>query len=327
MSSTVPLGGSSAADVRRLRAILRVDARAQLGEGPTWDPATGQLRWVDILGSRVHRFRPADGLLGPSLATGRHVGAAVPRAHGGLVLALAGGFAFIEPGTDPAEIADPRAIDASASAPVVADIEITIPVEADRPENRMNDAKCDPAGRLWAGTMAYAETAGAGRLYRLDPDGRLTTMLEHVTISNGLGWSPDGRTMYYIDSGSGGVDAFRYDLSAGAIDERRQVVAIAPADGVPDGLTVDSEGALWVALWGGGAVHRYLPDGTLDQIVELPCRLVTSCAFGGDRLGELFITTATVGLTDAELAAQPGAGGVFSCRPGGLGLPATPFAG
>ena len=323
MSSTVPPDGPAAAGVSRLRAILRVDARTQLGEGPTWDRVAEQLRWVDILGSRVHRFRPADDRVGPSLATGRHVGAAVPRARGGLVLALAGGFALLEPAADPADVDEQHPSD----GPAAPDIAIAIPVEADRPENRMNDGKCDPAGRFWAGTMAYAETVGAGSLYRLDPDLRVTTALERVTISNGLGWSPDGRTMYYIDSGTGGVDAFRYDPSSGAIDERRQVVVIAPADGVPDGLTVDAEGGLWVALWGGGAVHRYSPVGTLDRVVELPCRLVTSCAFGGDRLEELFITTATVGLTDAELAAQPGAGGLFSCRPGVLGLPATPFAG
>lgn len=287
--------------------ILRVNAHAVLGEGPSWDPVTGDLLWVDILGRRVHRFGVARGSEGPSLVTDGHVGAVVPRRNGGLVLALARAFALLEPG---------------ASAPAT-----TIPVEADRPGNRLNDGKCDPAGRFWAGTMAYAATPGAGSLYRLDPDLSVTMMLESVTCSNGLGWSPDGRTMYFIDTGTGGVDAFAFDLATGEIADRRRIIDIPSHDGLPDGMTVDAEGGLWVALWGGGAVRRYLPDGTLERIVELPCRLVTSCTFGGELLDELFITTASVGLTPEELDAQPGAGGLFSYRSGLTGLPATPFAG
>ena len=175
--------------------------------------------------------------------------------------------------------------------------------------------------------MAYAGTPGAGSLYRLDPDLSVTTMLKGVTISNGLGWSPDGLTMYYIDTPTRGVDAFAFDPPTGEIADRRRIIDIPPDNGLPDGMTVDSEGGLWVALWGGDAVHRYLPDGTLERIVELPCRVVTSSAFGGALLDELFITTASLGLTPDELEAQPGAGGLFSCRPGLRGLPSGPFAG
>lgn len=293
--------------IKRLQAILRVDGHAELGEGPTWDAATGEILWVDIIGRRVHRFRPADGIAGPSLTVARDVGAAVPRRNGGLVLAVAGAFALFDPG---------------ASAPAT-----TIPVETDRPGNRMNDGKCDPTGRFWAGTLAYAATPGAGSLYRLDPDLSVTTMITGVTISNGLGWSPDTRTMYHIDTSTGGIDAFEFDPATGAIANRRRIIDIPSDSGLPDGMTVDAEGGLWVALWGGGAVRRYLPDGTLERIVELPCRLVTSCAFGGGRLDELFITTASVGLSHAAQEVQRGAGGLFSCQPGLTGLPPTPFAG
>jgi sugar lactone lactonase YvrE len=291
----------------RLHAVLRVDAHAELGEGPTWDPATGDLLWVDIFGRRVHRFNPASGTEGPSLTVAQDVGAVVPRQNGGLAMAVAGAFVLLEPGaTQPAT---------------------TIPVEGDRPTSRMNDGKCDPAGRFWAGTMAYAATPGAGSLYRLDPDLTVTRMIEGTTISNGLGWSPDGLTMYFIDSSLGAVDAFTFDPASGKIADRRRIIDIPPDLGLADGMTVDLAGGIWVALYGGSAIRRYHPDGTLDQIVELPCSLVTSCAFGGKLLDELFITTASVGLSAAELTSQPMAGGLFSCLPGLTGQPPTAFAG
>jgi len=291
-----------------LTATLRVDRHAELGEGPTWDAATGELLWVDIVGRSVHRFNPATGRSGRILSVDQDVGAVVPRRGGGLALAITGGFALADHGAT--------------------ELDTIIPVETDRPANRMNDGKCDPAGRFWAGTMAYSGTPGAGSLYRLDPDLSVTVMLSGVTLSNGLGWSPDGQTMYYIDTPTHGVDAFEYDGATGEIAERRRLIDIPTEDGLPDGMTVDSRGGLWVALWGGGAVHRYLPDGTLDRIVELPCRFVTSCTFGGTRLDELFITTASAGLTAAGSGREDQrGGGLFSCRPGVVGLPGTPFAG
>jgi sugar lactone lactonase YvrE len=293
--------------VDRLKAVLRVAAQAELGEGPVWDPISHDLLWVDVLGPSVHRFRPGEETEGPTITLDRHVTAVAPRTGGGLVMATAGAFLLF---------------DAQGKKPTH-----VVPVESDRLNNRMNDGKADPAGRFWAGTMAYAATPGQGSLYRLDVDLSVTTMLRDVTISNGLGWSADGRTMYYIDSPTQGVDAFAFDPSTGDIADRRRLIDVPPEIGMPDGLTIDEEGGIWVALWGGSSVHRYLPNGTLDRIVELPCSLVTSCTFGGDSLDELFITTARWGLTSEEARAQPLAGGLFSCRTGVTGQSPTPFAG
>jgi sugar lactone lactonase YvrE len=201
-------------------------------------------------------------------------------------------------------------------------------VEADRPGTRFNDGKCDPAGRFWAGTMAYDETPGAGTLYRLDPDGRVEPMLAAVTISNGLAWSLDGRTLYYVDSPTRRVDAFDHDPAGGMLTNRRPFVELGPGEpGVPDGITIDAEGHLWVAFWDGWAVHRYQPDGTLDAVVPDPVARPTSCAFGGVDLADLYVTSASIGLSPAELAEQPHAGGIFRARPGVPGLAPVPFSG
>lgn len=283
---------------------LVIDARFKHGEGPAWDAAVGRLIWVNITASTVYEFRSDSGLR--HWDVGEHVGAAVPRASGGLVLAVRSGFVAL--GED------------GSRTPLAS-------VEADNPETRMNDGKCDPQGRFWAGTMAYAETQNAGSLYRLDLDTSVHTMVAPVTISNGLGWSPDGTVLYYVDTPTGGVDAFAFDGGTGAITGRRRAITIDPADGSPDGITVDDDGGIWVALWGGGAVRRYRPDGSLDVIIELPATQVTSCAFGGTDGGDLFITTAAAGLTPQQQAEQPQAGGLFRCRPGVTGPPATPYAG
>lgn len=290
--------------MQTITAEIAVDARADLGEGAAWDAVAGRLIWVDITGGVVHELLP-DGR-SRSWNVPEHVGAAVPRARGGLLLAVRSGFAAL---------ADDGSVSVVAS------------VEADDPSTRMNDGKCDPLGRFWAGTMADAETPGAGSLYRLDTDGAVSRVLNGVTISNGLGWSPDGTVMYYTDTATGGVDRFRFDAAAGALTDRRRVITIDPADGSPDGMTVDDDGCLWVALWGGGAVRRYAPDGGLDAVVPLPASQVTSCAFGGQDGGDLYITTAAHGLSPEQRAMEPQAGGVFRCRPGVTGPPATPFAG
>jgi sugar lactone lactonase YvrE len=285
---------------------LLVDAHAQVGEGPSWDARTGRLMWVDTNGRRVHQYDPLTRLGGVLLETPAEVGAVVPRRRGGVAIAMDRVFATYDAG----------ATNAST----------IIPIGVGRLARRMNDGKCDPRGRFWAGTAAYGSPPGSASLYRLDRDLTATRVLDGITISNGLGWSPDGSTMYYIDTGTGGLDAFDFDLRSGGISNRRRLITVPPERGDPDGLAVDADGGLWVALWGGGAVQRYEPDGRPDQVVNLPCRLVTSCAFGGRDLNELFITTASVGLTADELAAQPGAGGLFSCRPGRTGLPTNAFA-
>ncbi|MBW3601200.1 MAG: SMP-30/gluconolactonase/LRE family protein [Actinobacteria bacterium] len=283
------------------------DAGAQIGEGPVWDAPLRTLVWLDIPRGLVHAWHHDEGPRQP-FAVGQPVGAVAPRASGGLVAAVRDGFAFLQPG--------------SGQVSMVAD------TEGDRPANRMNDGKCDPAGRFWAGTMALDEHPGAGALYRLDPDLRIERMLDGVTISNGLGWSPDGATMYYIDSPTGGVDAFDYDPDTGAVGGRRRVIDVHGRPGIPDGLTVDAEGCLWVAVFGGGRVQRHAPDGTLLATVGLPVTQVTSCAFGGPGLDELYITSAREHLSGEALRDQPQAGGLFRHRPDGVvGLPAHEFLG
>jgi sugar lactone lactonase YvrE len=293
---------------RELVPDLVAAARAELGEGPVWDAATRRLVWVDILGRRVHRFDPADDTDAVVLETPSHVGAVAPRRDGGLVLALVDGFWLLDPG-------------ATTPRPHRT-------VDAGRPETRFNDGKVDGDGRFWAGTMAYDLRPGAGSLYRLDGDGQVETMLDGVTISNGLAWSDDRRTLYYIDTPTRQVDAFDCDPTSGAISGRRTFVQLSDDQaGSPDGMTIDSEGALWVALWDGWAVHRYLPSGTLAAVVRMPVARPTSCAFGGPDLGDLYITSARSDLSAEELAAQPAAGGLFRVRPGTTGRPSTPFAG
>lgn len=192
---------------------------------------------------------------------------------------------------------------------------------------RMNDAKCDPAGRLWGGNMTVERRPGACALYRLDPDGTVTTALGGVTLSNGLGWSPDGRTMYYIDTPLRTVDAFDFDLDTAALTRRRVLVQFEEGVGNPDGMTVDAEGCLWVAMAHGSAVRRYTPSGQLDTVVPLPITKVTSCTFGGSAMDQLFVTTACVGLSEQDLVAQHLAGAVLCCEVGATGLPADRFAG
>ena len=287
--------------MRRLQAELISDARAQLGEGPIWDARTGELLWVDIMAGTVHRLDPETGA-DRSFDVGRPVGAVVPRASGGYAFALRDGFAV---GDDTG-------------------IELVAPVEEDRPDLRMNDGACDPLGRFWAGTMHLDETHGAGALYRLDADGHVETILTDVTISNGVGWSPDGTRMYYVDTPTRGVDVLDFDLVSGAAGNRRRLATIEDGAGLPDGLVVDSEGCIWVALWEGWAVRRYSPDGELLAVADVPAARVTKPAFGGPALDRLYVTTAR---PDAPDPGQPHAGGVFAVAPGARGLPPHPYAG
>lgn len=288
------------------RAELVLDARADCGEGPTWDAERGQLIWVDIHKGLVHRFEPsADRDV--FVDAGQSVGAAVPTGSGGLMLAGRDGFALLD--------------EASGQVTMIAE------VEADDPQMRMNDGKCDRRGRFWAGTMELDGRRPVGSLYRLDPDRTVVRVLTGTTISNGLAWSPDDRTMYYIDSPTHGIDAFSFEPETGAPSKRGRLAQFPPEWGLPDGMAVDERGFLWVAFWGGGAVRSFTPDGRPSAVIELPVSLVTSCAFGGDDLRELFITSARVGLSDRELEAQPQAGGLFRVRPGVAGMAQSRFGG
>jgi sugar lactone lactonase YvrE len=278
------------------------DACAYHGEGPMWDDAAGVLRWVDMLRGDVLTMDPDAGAVSRT-RVGTVAACVRPRDSGGLVVAVERGFALTEPGS--AEVT-------------------TLPEVWSDPLIRMNDGACDPRGRFYCGSMAYDAGPGRGALYRLDPDGTVRTVLTGVTTSNGLVWSRDGATAYYIDSPTQRVDAFDFDLDTAAFSARRTVVEIPREDGMPDGMTIDAEGGLWVALWGGGAVHRYTPDGRLDTVVEVPADQVSACTFGGAELADLFITTSR---QDLPPEAEPAAGALFHLRPGVTGLPTSSFAG
>lgn len=287
-------------EASRVEVVVAVNA--ELGEGPVWDARSGRLAWVDILGRRIHLTDPESGAT-ESIEVPQDIGAIAPRGAGGFVAALQDGFWVIGDG-EPQRLA-------------------TVP-EA-RPGLRFNDGKCDLAGRFWAGTMAYDEAEGAACLYRLDTDGTVQRVLDGVTISNGMAWSGDDVTMYYIDSPTQRIDAFSYEPATGEINDRRTVVRIPAELGSPDGLTIDADGGLWVALWGGSAVHRYL-DGRLDRVIEMPVRRPTSCAFGGADLDELYVTSAWKGLTADARRAEPLAGALFRIRPGVRGLPPSVYS-
>jgi sugar lactone lactonase YvrE len=267
------------------------------GEGPVWSERWGGLRWLDMLAGDILSLG-ADGMV-----ERRHVGtvaAAVrPRRRGGAVIGVERGFALEDD-----------------------DGTITyLPELWPDGRVRMNEGACDPDGRFYCGTMAYDKTPGAGTLYRLDPDGAVDVVLEGVTISNGLDWSPDGTLAYYNDTDTSRVDVFDYDHDTG-LTGRRPFVDTGELR--PDGLTVDAEGGVWVAFSNGHAVRRYAPDGTLDEVVELPVRKVTACAFGGDGLDRLFVTTSRDGV---DVEAQPLAGSLFALVPGVTGQPVREFAG
>jgi sugar lactone lactonase YvrE len=285
---------------------LLVDAHARIGEGPVWDAALRRLVWLDILNGLVHLYDPVSGH-DETAGVGKAVGAAAPRASGGLVLALEDGFAAFDPASE--------------------ELTPLAPVEADQPGLRMNDGKCDRAGRFWAGSMEWDGEHPVGSLYRLDPDHAVTRVVTGVRISNGLGWSPDGRLMYYIDSPTYRIDVFDFDLGQGSLANRRTLVEVPREWGMPDGMTVDAEGCLWVAFWGGWAVRRLTPDGTLVETLRLPVSQVSSCTFGGPDGEDLYITSATDGLSDEQLRAEPHAGALFRARPGVAGGPTWSFAG
>jgi sugar lactone lactonase YvrE len=276
------------------------DPIAYHAEGPVWSPRWGGLRWVDMLAGDVLSLSD-DGTV-----TRRHVGdvaAAVrPRRRGGAVIGVERGFAL--------EDADGTL----THLPELWDDDRGI---------RMNEGGCDPDGRFYCGSMAYDKRPDAGTLYRLAPDGSVTVILTGVTVSNGLEWSPDGTHAYYNDTPTQRIAVLAYDRESG-LTAQRTLVTVPVEAGRPDGLTVDVQGGVWVALNNGGAVRRYSPSGVLDEVIELPARKVTACTFGGPRLDELFITTSR---EDLEPGEDPTAGSLFRARVGITGLPVHEFAG
>jgi sugar lactone lactonase YvrE len=242
---------------------------------------------------------------------GDTVGFVVPAAAGGWVLGAGGGISHLSP---------------DGTARVLVDLTR----EGGSPDDggtRMNDGGCDAAGRFYGGTMAFDQRPGAGSLYWLDLDGTVSTVLDGLTVSNGLGWSPDGRTAYLADSGPGLVFAFTYDPGSGAMTDQRVLLDFARQDGVADGLTVDDEGCLWTALWGGGQVRRWSPEGDLLAVVDVPIPQVSCCAFAGPGLDLLVISTSAEGMSADERAAMPDAGRLFTARPGVTGPAKAPYRG
>jgi sugar lactone lactonase YvrE len=277
---------------------LVADVHATVGEGPSWDDVRCRLLWVDILGGCVHIFDPPTGR-DAMIPLNRPVSAAIPASDGRILVCMQGEIALLNSETH--------------------EIEQVAAIEPDLRTNRTNDAKCDTMGRLWVGTMDCDVRVGAGALYRLDPTGP-TAIVSATTCSNGIGWSPDSSTMYYIDSLAGGVDAFDFDVGAGEISNRHRIIDFPTSGGLPDGLCIDAHGGIWFAVWGAGCIRRHLPDGRLDSVLELPVRFVTSCCFGGVDLDDLYITTAS-----SEPDAEAFAGGLFRARPGVRGLPTNVF--
>ncbi|MEV6159340.1 SMP-30/gluconolactonase/LRE family protein [Nonomuraea sp. NPDC052129] len=270
---------------------------AEHGEGPVWSARWGGLRFVDMMAGDVLALDP-DGSVGR-----RHVGAVAAT-----IRPRAAGAGYVVAAERELLLADSDELDAPLRSLGEAWSDSSV---------RMNDGGCDPDGRFYIGSMAYDETPGRGSLYVAEAGGGLRVVLPEVTISNGLDFSPAGDLAYYADTTTGRVDVLDYDRESG-LTGRRPFAVVDPADGAPDGLTVDSEGGVWVALWGGAAVHRYSPEGRLEAVVRLPVRKVTAVAFGGDNLDQLFITTSAL---DVDRVEQPAAGALFAAEPGVRGRP------
>jgi sugar lactone lactonase YvrE len=285
---------------------LRIDARAIVGEGAIWDDEKQVLYWVDIMGNSLYAYDPvAD--KNTAYHVGQHVGTVVPKNEAEVMVAVYEGFAtFKLASQELALINNP---------------------EAGLPDNRFNDGKCDPAGRFWAGTMAYQNQSTQGALYRMDPDYSVHKMVGNVGISNGLAWSLDQATMYYIDSIPYNVKAYDFDLETGNIGQERIIIDVPQEAGMPDGMTIDEEGMLWIAHFGGGRVCRWHPDsGELLQTIHLPVSQITSCAFGDKELDTLYITSAAIRRSEGA-PEEPHAGALFSIKPGCRGLQSFRFGG
>jgi sugar lactone lactonase YvrE len=283
---------------------LVVEARATLGEGPVWDGRRGVLWWVDIVGGFVHRFEPANGT-DRVLPVGSMVGAVALRRNGSLLAALEDRLAVLDPETGSLE---------------------TMLELRDGDGLHCNDGKCDPAGRFWIGRMADG-VGNTGSLWRIDPDLATECRMTGLAIPNGLDWSPDGRTMYFVDSAWHEVRAYDYEAATASMGEGRTLVGFADDGSVPDGLTVDADGCIWIARWGAGCVVRVTPDGAIVDRIDLPVSQATSCSFGGENLEDLYITTAHEDFGPADFAREPLAGNLFRCRPGVRGLPPSLFRG
>jgi len=285
---------------------LLLDAKANLGEGPLWSARDRAIYWTDIKVKRLNRYRLADGAT-QSWNMPDTIGWAVERrGKPGFIVGLAHAVAEVT--------LDPFAVTKRCT------------LETDKLANRLNDAKVDPKGCVWFGTVHDPEQEASGAFYRLDPDFSVHTVDTSYIVANGPTFSPDGTIVYHADSTR--REIYRFDVqSDGSLSGKRVFARFTEEDGYPDGMTTDREGWLWVAHWGGWRITRFRPDGTRDRVIPMPVSQVTSCTFGGDRLDRMFVTSARIGLSDAQLAKEPLAGGLFEVDPGVTGLPTGQFAG
>jgi sugar lactone lactonase YvrE len=287
-------------------ATLVLDARTKLGEGSIWQPLENKLYWVDIEGMALHIYDPLT-KKDIHFSTGSRTSTVVPLKNGGALIAMQNGIHKIDCKTGKLTL-------------------VCNPLSD--PNIRFNDGKCDPSGRFWVGTMDLSFKKGAAVLYRMDYDKSIKQVLDSVTISNGIVWTADRKTMYYIDTPTGTVEAFDYDDASGTISNRRVAIRVPQGMGSPDGMTIDRHGNLWVALWGGGAVACFDPlTGELLKKVIVPAPNTSSCAFGGKNLDILYITSGREGLSAEELKKYPLSGGLFSAKPGVRGVPAFFYKG
>ena len=283
-----------------------VDVRCDLGEGAIWDDRAALLYWVDIAGRTLNRFDPVHGH-NRSVNIGEQVSTVVPTADDGQVLVgLENSVAVVNAATG--------------------ERLREIPLEADMPENRCNDGKCGPGGRFYIGTMSTVRRIGTAALYRVDHDYSVERCFGGVTVSNGICWSADGRTVYYIDTSTTNIDMLDYDPYSGTLSNRRSLIAVPAEYGKPDGMTIDSEGRLWVAMFHGACVTVWDPEkAELVEKIDVPAKNVTSVAFGDADLSTLYITTARIGLGRDDIARYPGSGALFALRTTTAGCPPYRF--
>jgi len=288
-----------------MQATVLLDAQSQLGEGSIWHPTQQKLYWIDIERKELHQFDPfskEDKLFN----VGERPGTVVPIENGSMLVALETGIHYFD--TTRAQLKF-----------------ICNPLEKGI---RFNDGKCDPSGRFWVGSMELNLKKGVASLYRFDTDKSIHTMVNNITCSNGIVWTADKKTMYYTDTPTGNIDAFDYDEATGNISNRRTVVKVPDGNGAPDGMTIDSEDKLWVALWGGNGVARFDPlTGKMLLKINVPAPHTTSCAFGGKDLKTLYITTAREGLNETQLKEYPLSGGLFTIDLDVKGVPANFYQG
>lgn len=284
---------------------VAVPGDAELAESPVWDADSQSLWWTDILRGAVLRYDFRDGAMKEYLVDST-VGALVLHRPGSLLLATGDGFRLLNTSNGRSQL--------------------IAAVEDDNPDNRMNDAKVDPRGSVWAGTLSFSGIEGAGTLYRLDADGEVAAVVSDLTIPNGMAWSPDRRWFYHIDSPTKTIRRYVFEEKTGRIGAQSSVFIDTSAHpGVPDGMAIDSEGGLWVCFWGGSCIRHYDDAGQLVTEIELPVPNPTSCCFGGSHLTDLFVTTARYGLSPEEISAQPLSGSILRLSTDAVGLPSVPY--